>query len=745
MKNTLITNTKAVKYPLRFNLEMKQLEHMNKASTGGIFLSLALLCLTVAIIIPINAYAVETIDAKSFSFEETTIIEFTNSGKEDVNSFRIWLGSDINFKSFKTESGWIGEKTPQGVIMFTSSESVKPGESIKIGIKTDKTNPGINWKALDKNEKLIETGTTNPRELPKPITNEKLTEENSGDGILSDSAFRIIPDKPSAGSTIRVTGDNFGALQRFDFYINTDKIGTFETNGDGSFISTVTIPKDQNAERVDFSVKDKAGNEKKISLRIGEAETRIPTTENIKLTIKGVPEILHRGDFLEVSGTAQPNGGITASIKDADGKIINTRTAKVDSKGDWKIEEPIIVPVDAPFGRYSAVISDGKDEISTSWILESSKVIILTPTALKFNPGETIKFNGTALPNKVLEIILEDPLGDEKFSDIIQVDESGIVEFEYPTIANVDKEGTWTLIATQEGKKEFIFAGLGEIPSIPINMEFDKLNYKPIETAVISLTGKPSDKLSMLIVDPSDKPKIFSDGNSIIPITLQQDGRKTYSLDLNGYSSGVYTAVVNKGSAKSSEIFTVGLQTGSGEIKISSTKLEYRPGESILILGEANPNALLTVTLIDPDENVWKTKETFSDKNGKIADGDLRIPSKAKPGIWTINAKSGSNFDEIEIDVITSIEEGLVVTVNQGIEIPGFGKSISIKVINAIQTVQIEIIASNGDVIETLSFPSSSKGEIKQPWFIPKDTAPGTYTVKVKDAQNTAETTFDIK
>ncbi len=725
---------------------MKQLEHMNKSSTRGVFLSLVLLCLTVAIIIPINAYAAETIEAKSFSFEETTIIEFTNSGNEDVNSFRIWLGNDINFKSFKTESGWTGEKTPQGVIVFTSSESVKPGESIKIGIKTDKTNPGINWKALDKNEKQIEIGTTSPKELPKPIANEKLTDKNSGDGILSDSVFRIIPDKPSAGSTIRITGDNFGVLQQFDFYINTDKIGTFNTDESGRFVSTVTIPKDQSAERADLSVRDKAGNEKKISLRIGEAETRIPATENIKLTIKGVPDIMHRGDFLEVSGTAQPNSGITASIKDADGKIISTRTAKVDSKGDWKIEEPIIVPVDALFGRYNAVISDGKDEISASWILESSKVIILTPTALKFNPGETIKFNGTALPNKSLEIILEDPLGAEKFSDIIQVDESGIVEFEYPTTANVDKEGTWTLIAVQEGKKEFIFAGLGEIPSIPINMEFDKLNYRPTETVVISLTGKPSDKLSMLIVDPSGKAKIFSDGSSVIPITLQPDGRKTYSLDLNGYSSGVYTAVVNKGASKSSEIFTVGLQVGSGEIKISSTKLEYRPGDAILVLGKTNSNVLLTLELIDPEGYVWKTKEIFSDKEGNIKGGELRMPSKAKPGIWTIKAQSGSNFDESKIEVITSLEEGLAVTVSQGMEIPGFGKSIDIKVVNAIQSVQIEIIASDGNVLVTLpSFPASNNGEVKQPWFIPKGTEPGTYTIKVKDAQNTAETTFDIK
>ena len=718
---------------------------MSKASTRGVFLSLVLLCLTVAIIVPINAYATEIINAKSFSFEETTIIEFTNSGKEDVNSFRIWLGSDINFKSFKTESGWIGEKTPQGVIIFTSSESVKPGESIKIGVKTDKTNSGINWKALDKNEKQIETGKTISKELPKPINNEKIIKENSGNGILSDSVFRIIPDKPSAGSTIRVTGDNFGSLQQFDFYINTDKIGTFETDVEGHFISTVTIPKDQNADRVDFSVKDKAGNEKKISLRIMEVETRKPATENIKLTIKGIPDVLHRGDFIEVSGTAQPNGGITASVKDIDEKIINTRTAKVDSKGDWKVE-PIIVPVDAPFGRYTAVISDGREEISTSWVVESGKVIIITPMSLEFNPGETMKFNGTAPPNKTLEIILKDPLGDEKFSDIIQVNESGIVEFAYPTKENVDKKGTWTLIAMQDGNKEFIFTGLGGPLSIPINFDLDKLNYKSTETITISLTGKPLDKLNILVIDPSDKPKIFSDDSDIIPITLQQDGRKTYNLDLNGYGSGVYTIIVSKGATKSSQLFTVGLQTGSGEIKISSTKSEYHPGEPILVLGKTNPNALLILTLIDPNGNVWKTKETFSDKVGNIKGGELRIPSKANPGTWVINAKSGSNFDKIEIDVITSIEEGLGVTVKQGIVIPGTGKTISIKVINAIQSVQIEIISPNGNVIGTLpSFPVSSQGKRETTWIIPEDTPPGTYTIKVKDTQNTAQTTFDIK
>ena len=61
------------------------------------------------------------------------------SEHEDVQTFRIWLSQNVNFESFKTEKGWVGEKTPQGVIIFTSSEPIKKNESVKFGIKTDKS------------------------------------------------------------------------------------------------------------------------------------------------------------------------------------------------------------------------------------------------------------------------------------------------------------------------------------------------------------------------------------------------------------------------------------------------------------------------------------------------------------------------------------------------------------------------------------------------------------------------------
>ena len=737
MKNTQIKNSKVKKDPLRFNLEMRQIIPMNESSMRGVFLSLILIFALSVIAIPINAYAADEIIVKSVAFEKSTIMEFINDGKEEVSSFRIWLGSDYNFESFKTENGWTGERTPQGVIIFNSPESIKSGESVKFGVKTNESNPGINWKALDKNGEEIKIG----KSIGTDWADHESVSSNTGTGIFENSIFRIIPDKPNAGGSIRVTGDSFGASKEFEFFINTKKIGLFDTDNNGHFITTFQIPDNQKAERVDFHVKDQSGKEKTVSLRIGDQGTNIPDSEIVKLTIKGVPDVLHRGDFLEISGTAQPGSAITASIKSLDGEIINTRTAEVDAKGNWQLPEPIIVPLDRLFGKYSVEITDGREVLIKNWTLESSKVIVIAPTHIKFDPGETLKYNGTALPNQSIEIILEDPFGVEKFSDIFEVNKTGIVTFEYPTIANVDKEGTWTLIATQGKHKEFIYAGLGVLPSTPVNLDFEKLNYKSSEDAIITLTGKSSDVLSLLILDPSDKPK----GESI-PITLEPDGRGSYTLDLDGYSSGIYSAIISKGTFKSTETFTVGLQTGSGEISISTTKLSYEPGDAVLVLGETKPNVLLTLTLIDPNDNEVKTKETFSNKNGRISEDSFRIPSDAKSGMWKINAKSGSNFHLLEIEISPVQTEGMVITVEDGQQLPGIGKTVTIKVIGAKQLVSIEIFTDEGEVIhEFTPFPASSAGKLDQPWIIPPGTVPGIYTFKAQDAFNEAETKYEVK
>ena len=63
----------------------------------------------------------------------------------------------------------------------------------------------------------------------------------------------------------------------------------------------------------------------------------------------------------------------------------------------------------------------------------------------------------------------------------------------------------------------------------------------------------------------------------------------------------------------------------------------------------------------------------------------------------------------------------------------------------AAQTVQIEIIDSENTTVDNLTIQASGSGDIDSPWIIPEETEPGTFTIKVSDAFDTAETTFELQ
>lgn len=707
-------------------------------SNKGIILTLILIASIFTIIdIPELLAQEASVTAKSIGFEETTIIEFQNKDKgADIDTFRIWLGNDFNFKSFKTERGWTGEKTSQGIIIFSTSSPLQSGEIVKFGVKTDKPKPGINWKALTNNDQQVAVGKTLVSETTSSV-NQESNASVDGAGVFKESTFRLIPEKPSIGSSIRVTGDNFGANQKLDFYIGTKKIESFETDDNGHFIFTSEIPENQNADRVDFKIKDSKGNEKSISLRIGEEADRMTSSEKVPLTIKPTPPVVYRGDIVEVTGTGLPGSTITGNTKNASGEITTTIAIDVDLDGKWSYTA--LIPIDAPFGTYTAEITDGTQVLKRTWTVESSKIIEIIPTKLKFEPGETITFNGTARPNVELEILVEDPQGTEFYSQIINVGSSGKIDIQFNTIGS-DPEGTYVLFATQGEDTDIILVGLGELPEEKLVAKSDKLNYSPGETLLLEIQGPASSTISLLIVDPSDKNK-FTD-----TVILGPDGQKNYELDLTGYASGVYTAVITRGNSQTSDVFSVGLQTGSGEIKASTTKDSYQPGESILVLGESSKNILLTLELRNPEGEVVKVKETFTNKNGVFSEESFRIPLDAKIGTWTIHAQSGPNFDDVEITVQGDTEEGLTVFVNEIkilstgkiIEIQGYGAAIS-------QNVVISIFDETDNVVGKLTARTTGIGEFIVPWGIPSDLPPGTYLIKAVDPTDEAETTFVLK
>jgi len=289
--------------------------NMNFMYFSGILLSLILVLSFGTIFVISEADAQKKlVTAESSSFEKTTIIEFENNSDAKIKTVRMWLTGDFNFKSFKTENGWTGKKNPQGVIVFTTSKPLENAEKVKIGIKSDKANPGINWKALGRNDQVIGSALTF---VSKTITSESVQEpiKPTAVGVFEKSVFKIIPDKPKVGASIRVAGDNFGLIQTLSFYINEEKIDTFETDEYGSFIFTTKIPDSQSVGRVNFIVKDFVQAEKIVSLVIREANDRMNPDEEVRLTIAGLAETLFRGERVAVSGSATPDSVITATVK----------------------------------------------------------------------------------------------------------------------------------------------------------------------------------------------------------------------------------------------------------------------------------------------------------------------------------------------------------------------------------------------------------------------------------------------
>ena len=303
----------------------------------------------------------DEIIATSTGFEDSIILELKNSRGNTVNidTVRMWLGENNEFKSFKTEQGWMGKNTPQGVIIFTSQNEIEPGNGVKFGIKTIEQNPIINWKAIDKDGKIITSASTkitisglndNESELNKP----------KNMAIKDDSVFRLIPEKPTSNSDFRVVGENFVPGKSLDFYIQDDFKNTVKVDEDGKVLFTSKIPEILNDERTEFVLQDLGGNEKIVSLRIIQTENR-EIAEIIKLSIGNTPKDVKRGDTITLTGVATPNSTITITSKHPNGDIINTDTIQVGADSKWEYQT--LFSPELILGNISIEIDDGMNTI----------------------------------------------------------------------------------------------------------------------------------------------------------------------------------------------------------------------------------------------------------------------------------------------------------------------------------------------------------------------------------------------
>jgi len=190
---------------------------MKRYSTSAIFISMLLVfsIFTLISISEVNAAEVISVNAKGY--ENTIIIEFENESASKIKTVKIWPGGEVTFTSFKSESGWGGGKYSDGkLLIFTATNTLNPGESVKFGLVTHEKVNAINWKALDRNDNDIDKGKISIQVISE--TSSDLIEEEgkeveqakeTGDELYGTKKF--IPEQIRAGSDIRLVGNGFGS------------------------------------------------------------------------------------------------------------------------------------------------------------------------------------------------------------------------------------------------------------------------------------------------------------------------------------------------------------------------------------------------------------------------------------------------------------------------------------------------------------------------------------------------------
>ena len=628
---------------------------MRKYSTSGILISVLLIfsIFTLLSFSGVNAEEVISVNAKSY--ENTIIIEFKNESTSKIKTIRMWASGDTTFKSFKTEPGWGGGKhSDDKLLIFTATNTLNPGESVKFGLIVDEKVDGMNWIAIDQNKKEIDTRKTSIQEISKSTSSYAEEESKSVDEVKETGASlygtkMFIPETIRVDSDVRLVGSGFGSQKNLQLYLDNTIIKSVKTDQNGNFLTTITIPETHNVGTSEFLIKDDSGNFQITNINIEESKNRF--LKSTMFEIDYIPTQIGYDETLTISGHAYPQSAIIFEFENAERVLEKTRVITADSTGEWVFEE--IVNRSESLGQKYLILKNNTDRTVKTLDIQSGDLVEISTTAKRYNLGETVSITGTSEPNKNTTIWIKDENKKTITYNIITSNGNGDFTYEF-IVDDTFSTGTYSVIVKQEDESDATFFGINQDPSIGIITLMKKTNHVLNSKAILSVVGPESTNISISILNNADEIQTTD------TITTSDRGKGQYVIDLDGFGQGIYKAVAVYQNIQDSVKFSVGIESGAGEISLSTTKESYHPGDSILIIGLTGSNARLTISLYDTSENLITKTDIFSDSTGSFSTNDIGIPSSGITGDWKIIAYSPGSvlqFTEI-IHVVAPSENG---------------------------------------------------------------------------------------
>ena len=711
---------------------------MKKYSICCIFASLLVFSIsTLFLISEVNAEEVISVNASGY--KNTIIIEFENNSESKIKTVRMWPGGDVTFHSFKSEPGWGGGKHSEGkLLIFTGTNTLNPGESVKFGLTTSERVDGMNWKVLSSNDNTIESGKISIQIISETessfIKDEseevQMAKEDGGD-LYGTKKF--IPQQIRVGSDIRLVGNGFPPTENLKLYLDNTLIKSIQTDEQGNFLTTISIPNDQNIGTSEFVLKDESENVQTTNINIKESNNRFLKSSNF--AVNEIPaEVLYE-DKLTISGSAHPQSAVVLLFEDMDRTLEKIRVITTDSNGDWSYEETIDRTEN--LGEKYVIIKNDENKTTKNLMVKSGNLIEVSTSAVRYNQGDIVSLTGASEENETITIWVRDEDKKIIIYDIFTPEPSGEINYQFNT--NEFSSGTYTITIKQGDKTDGTIFGIDKYPAPTLIALLDKSNFSLNSKSILGIVGPPSTNLSIKILDSNDNIKTTDS------VTTSSSGKIKHTIDFSDLSSGIYRAVVSTSNIQDSVKFSVGLEAGSGDISLITTKNTFSPGESILIIGNTGADSRLTITLKDPNNNVTSEIETFSDTVGNFSTDEIGIPSNGELGTWQIYVYSRLDTKTVDINVNVPLEKSLTLELEET-EF-SIGDTVVIKGIGYSDTsrLTITITDSVGEIAATLETPITADGTFSVPWVIPNNIGTGIFTLTVFDNENSDSVEIDIQ
>jgi len=710
---------------------------MRRYSTSGIFISMLLVfsIFTLISISEVNAAEIISVNAKGY--ENTTIIEFENESASKIKTIKVWPGGEVTFTSFKSEPGWGGGKYSDGkLLIFTATNTLNPGESVKFGLVTDEKVNAINWKALDRNDNDIDKGKISIQVISE--TSSDILEEESKEveqaketGGELYGTKKFIPEQIRSGSDIRLVGNGFGSEKNLKLYLDSTILKSVNTDKQGNFLTTISIPDAYNIGTSEFIIKDEFENIQTTNISVEEAKNRFLKTSEFK--INSIPTEIRYEETLTISGSAYPQSAIIIAFENNERVLEKTRVISANANGEWVFEETIERMND--LGEKFIIFKNNQDKTTKSLTVKSDYLMQISTSAVRYNLGETITITGTAEPNNDTTIWIKDQNKKIIHYDVFTSNADGSLNYEF-VADDIFSSGTYVVIIKQKNGSDAALFGISQYPATVLVTLIEKTNFDLNSKAILSIISPASSNLSISILDSNDNIKMTDS------ITSSSIGKNKYTIDLDGFDSGVYRAVVSSTNIQDSVKFSIGLESASGKISLVSTKTNYSPGESVFIIGNTGKNARIIITLFDPSGNVSSITETFSDSTGAFSTNVIGIPSDGVLGDWKITAHNRLDSNSVEINVFIPTGKSLTLQIEETqfsigdiIIIKGIGQSDA-------NRLEIKITNESDEVVDSLHTPITSSGMFSLPWTVPTGFDTGIYTITVNDDENSSS--FEI-